>query len=127
MLKGISERYEGYNQTVKLLMKDREENERLSDCILGVVANLIRVPEKFELAMETALGGALQNIVTETDTDAAFVIDYLKKKRYGRLTFLPLGSIKPHSFPQRKALSEKELWASLRRLSVTTPNSVRSF
>ena len=107
MLKGISERYEGYNQTVKLLMKDREENEKLSDCILGVVANLIRVPEKFELAMETALGGALQNIVTETDTDAAFVIDYLKKKRYGRLTFLPLGSIKPHSFPQRKALSEK--------------------
>lgn len=107
MLKGISERYEGYNQTVRLLMKDAQENEKLSDCILGVVANIIRVPERYELAMETALGGALQNIVTETDTDAAYVIEYLKAKKYGRLTFLPLGSVKPHNFSERRALSEK--------------------
>lgn len=107
MLKGISERYEGYNQTVKLLMKDAQEDERLSECILGVVAGLIHVPEKYELAMETALGGALQNIVTETDSDAAYVIEYLKRRKYGRLTFLPLGSIKPHDFPQRSALAER--------------------
>jgi len=107
MLRGISERYEGYNQTVKLLMRDAQEHDRLRRSILGVVAELLRVPEKYEIAIETALGGAMQNIVTETDADAAFLIEYLKSRKYGRLTFLPLSTVKVHNFSDRKVLREK--------------------
>ena len=58
--------------------------------VLGTVATLLRVPPEMEKAIETALGGALQNVVTETWTDASAAIDYLKQQRAGRATFLPL-------------------------------------
>ncbi|MEG1710301.1 MAG: chromosome segregation protein SMC [Clostridia bacterium] len=107
MLKGISERYEGFNQTVKLLMKDCVENSKLQRCILGVVGNVIKVQSDYETAIETVLGGALQNIITKTEEDAAEVIEYLKKNKYGRLTFLPISSVKTHWFEEKNALNEK--------------------
>lgn len=58
--------------------------------ILGTVASLMRVPSHLEKAIETALGGALQNVVTERWSDASAAIDYLKQQRGGRATFLPL-------------------------------------
>ena len=62
--------------------------------ILGVVSDLIQVEKKYETAIETALGGSIQNIVTEDEATAKEMIAYLKQNRYGRATFLPLTSVK---------------------------------
>ena len=61
--------------------------------IIGVVADIIKVDKKYEVAIETALGGNIQNIVTDTETTAKDTIEYLKKHRFGRATFLPLSSM----------------------------------
>lgn len=88
-LKNITERYEGYGNSIKKVMelKDREKG------IIGVVADIIKVEKKYEVAIETALGGAIQNIVTDCESTAKQAIEYLKKNKFGRATFLPLSSI----------------------------------
>lgn len=80
--------YEGYNYAVKYIMR-----AGLSG-ILGVVADLMKVPAGYEIAVETALGGQLQNIVCDTDNTAKKAVNALKENRAGRLTFLPASSIK---------------------------------
>lgn len=80
--------YEGYNGAVKFVMRSGFEG------IHGVVADLITVPKGYEIAIETALGAAMQNVVCRSDRDAQRVITVLKENRAGRLTFLPVESIK---------------------------------
>lgn len=89
--------YDGFAYSVKKLMKDAETNKRVSDKIVGVVANLIKVPEKYQVAIETSLGNAVQNIVTSDENDAKNLVAYLKENRYGRATFLPITSMKPRN------------------------------
>ena len=57
--------------------------------IHGVVADLLDVPKEYETAIETALGGSIQNVVTDSEETAKIPIGHLKKNRYGRATFLP--------------------------------------
>lgn len=80
--------YEGYNYAVRYIMKAGLPG------IFGTVAELISVPEGFEVAIETAMGAALQNIVCEDDRSAQKAITRLKENKAGRLTFLPVSSIK---------------------------------
>ncbi len=80
--------YEGYNFAVKYIMR-----AGLSG-IQGVVAELMEVPSGYEVAVETALGAQMQNIVCDTDASAKRAILALKENRAGRLTFLPVSSIK---------------------------------
>ena len=61
--------------------------------ILGVVADLIKVESSYETAIETALGGSIQNIVTDREETAKRMIEFLKRGKYGRATFLPLTAI----------------------------------
>ena len=61
--------------------------------LLGVVADLIKVEKAYEVAIETALGGSIQNIVTSDEDTAKRMIDFLKKNKFGRATFLPLTSV----------------------------------
>ena len=76
--------------------------------IIGVVADIIKVDKKYETAIETALGGNIQNIVTDDEETAKKMIGFLKKNRLGRATFLPLTSIKnPQEFKNPEALKEK--------------------
>ena len=89
-LKNIAERYEGYGNSIRKVMEQKENEAGL----LGVVADLIKVDKKYETAIETALGGNIQNIVTEDETTAKRMIGYLKKNRLGRATFLPLTSVR---------------------------------
>ncbi len=88
-LVNIAERYDGYGNSIRRVMeqKDREKG------ILGVVADIIKVEKKYETAIETALGGSIQNIVTNDEDTAKRMIQYLKQNRYGRATFLPLTSV----------------------------------
>ncbi len=89
-LKNIAERYEGYGNSIRRVMdvKDRIRG------IHGVVADLITTEKEYETAIETALGGSIQNVVTDSEETAKRLIEYLKKNRYGRATFLPLTSVK---------------------------------
>lgn len=89
--------YDGFAYSVKKLMKDAEANKAVKEKIVGVVANLIKVPEKFQIAIETSLGNAVQNIVTSDEDDAKKLVAYLKENRYGRATFLPITSMKPRN------------------------------
>lgn len=103
-LTNLTERYEGYGGSVKRVMecKDKEKG------IIGVVADIIKVEKKYETAIETALGGNIQNIVTDDEETAKRMIAFLKQNKAGRATFLPLTSItKPQEFKNPEALEEK--------------------
>ena len=103
-LVNISERYEGYGQSVRRIM----EQKASVPGICGVVANLLHVEKKYEAAIETALGGRLQNIVTDSAKTAQAMVDFLKKNKYGRATFMPLTEITVKGgFPQPAALKEE--------------------
>ena len=89
-LRAITERYEGYGNAIRRVM---EQKDRVPG-ILGVVADLIQTSKKYELAVETALGGSIQNIVTDDEQTAKRMISFLKENRFGRATFLPLTAMK---------------------------------
>lgn len=72
------------------------------------MAELIKVPAKYETAIEVALGGALQNIVTKTDFAAKEAITYLKKQNLGRATFLPINTIKANQATEAEQLALKQ-------------------
>ena len=103
-LANLTERYDGYGGSVKRVMECKEEEKG----IIGVVADIIKVDKQYETAIETALGGNIQNIVTEDEETAKRMITFLKKHKAGRATFLPLTSItKPQEFKNPEALKEK--------------------
>lgn len=88
-LRNMSERYEGYGQSIRRVM---EQKPRFPG-IIGVVADIIKVDKQYETAIEIALGGSIQNIVTDNDQTAKGLIEFLKKNKFGRATFLPLTNI----------------------------------
>ena len=92
-LKNITERYDGYGNSIRKVMDQRNREKG----ILGVVADIIKVAKDYEIAIETALGGNIQNIVTADEETAKRMIQFLKKNRFGRATFLPLTSIRAYS------------------------------
>ncbi|MDE6398401.1 MAG: AAA family ATPase, partial [Clostridiales bacterium] len=97
MLVEMQQSYEGFAYSVKKLLAEAKQRKDLSDKIEGVVASLIGVREGFETAIETALGNAVQNIVTRNEEDAKYLIEFLKTSRSGRATFLPISAVKPRS------------------------------
>jgi len=103
-LQDITEKYEGYGGAVKSVMEQKDKNKG----IVGVVADIIKVDAKYETAIETALGGNIQNIVTDDEETAKKMIAFLKQSKGGRATFLPLTSIKNHEeFKTPEVLNEK--------------------
>lgn len=93
LLREMEENQEGYARGVREILALCRENRSFGSGIHGAVAQLVTVPAKYELAVETALGGAYQNIVTETEEDAKQAIRYLKDKKLGRATFLPISAV----------------------------------
>lgn len=103
-LKNMAERYDGYGNSIRRVM---EQKERVPG-IEGVVADLIQVNKNYEIAIEIALGGSIQNIVTDNEQTAKQMIEFLKKNRFGRATFLPLSSVNARGeFSQKEALKEE--------------------
>jgi len=86
--------YEGYAYSVKKLLKEGDKDSSIKSKMVGVLASLIKVPEKYETAIEVALGNNIQNIVTKDEKDAKDLINYLKQNSFGRATFLPISSMK---------------------------------
>ncbi|HWI51171.1 MAG TPA: chromosome segregation protein SMC [Symbiobacteriaceae bacterium] len=90
--------FEGYQKGTRTVLMGREQGHPWATEVLGAVAEVIRTEPKYEKAIEIALGGNIQNIITATDTGAKAAIEHLKKSNGGRATFLPLGSIRANSF-----------------------------
>ena len=117
-LRNIAERYDGYGNSIRKVMEQKDKNAGL----LGVVSDIIQVEKKYEIAIETALGGNIQNIVTEDEQTAKKMISFLKENRLGRATFLPLTSVSARSNPKNEAaLDEKGVIGIANRLITCDP------
>ncbi len=102
-LQNLIERYDGYGGSIKAIM---EKKDRFPG-ICGVVADIISTEKKYETAIETVLGGRIQNVVTKTEEEAKAIITYLKSAKLGRATFLPLDAVKgDRSLARPEALKE---------------------
>ena len=97
--------YEGYNLSVKQVLMEAERRDGAG--VHGVVASILHAPQKLERALDMVLGGTLQNVVVDRDEDAKAMIEYLKRNRYGRATFLPISSIRGRTLDmgERRVLS----------------------
>ena len=85
---------EGYTRSIKSLLVDCEKDSNLNKGMNGVLANLISVDKKYEIAIEMCLGQALQNVVTDTEEDAKKLVEHLRNNKLGRASFLPVSSIR---------------------------------
>ncbi len=101
ILSELEKDYDGYTNSVKAILKQKDTNPDFK-AVRGAVGELIRVEEKFETAVETALGAALNNIITEDEECAKKCISYLKLNKKGRATFLPKTSVKAKSLGEVK-------------------------
>lgn len=99
MLSDLEKNMEGFSGAVKAVMK-QSQSKALSG-IHGPLSQLISVDNEYSVAVEVALGAAMQNIVTSNEADAKRAIYYLKNNRIGRATFLPISSIKPRTLDER--------------------------
>nr|WP_155148171.1 MULTISPECIES: chromosome segregation protein SMC [unclassified Pseudoflavonifractor] len=104
MLTEMEKLYEGYSKAVKLVMGEADRGQLRG--VHGPVAGLIHVPEQYAVAIEIALGSAMQNVVVEREEDGKNAIQYLKRRDAGRATFLPLTSIRPSEFRDRGVANE---------------------
>jgi chromosome segregation protein len=105
-IKEMQTEFAGFQQGVKEILKAREKGFK---GIHGAVAELIKVPEHVETAVEVALGGALQNVVVDDEKAGREAIAYLKQHNLGRATFLPLDVIRSRRLPDAdRAIIEKQ-------------------
>ena len=102
LLGDMKSSYEGYQSSVRKLMVAAGREEEIAGRIIGTFADLITVPQKYETAVESSLGPALQNIVVEDEYDAKHLISCLRRNDMGRVTFLPVKALK------QRYLSDKE-------------------
>ncbi len=102
-LKALAERYEGYGNGIRRVMEERTNRPGIK----GVVADLLRVDKKYEVAIENALGNKQRNIVTDREETAKEMIALLKREKLGRATFLPMNALKAKEvFDKKEVLSE---------------------
>ncbi len=94
LLKQMEKDHAGYDQSVKKTLQMIDHKKELQSGLNGVVASLMSIPKKYEVSLEIALGKSIQNLVVETPQDAKKIIEELKRTRGGRVTFIPLSTIK---------------------------------
>ncbi|MGG1514678.1 chromosome segregation protein SMC [Paenibacillus oryzisoli] len=99
-MKEMANDYDGFMQGVKEVLKAKARGDLRG--IRGAVAELVKVPQHVEIAIETALGAALQNIVVETEADGREAIAFLKRRQMGRATFLPMNVIRGRSISEHE-------------------------
>jgi len=92
LLADMEKDYQGYSKAVKVVMQERSRGALRN--IHGTVAELIKTGDKYTAAIETALGGAMQNIIVDTEDDGKAAINFLKNRDGGRATFLPISTVK---------------------------------
>ena len=105
----LKNRFEGYKESVRRLLSVAKTNPELSKHMHGALADIVSTDQRYETAIETAISGAMQNVVTPTADDAKLLIEYLKRTNGGIVTFLPVASMRPRpdSREIRRALDER--------------------
>ncbi len=105
----LKNRFEGYKDSVRRLLSVSKTNPEVKRHLRGVLADVVSTDQRYETAIETAFGGAMQNVVTPTADDAKYLIEYLKRTGGGVVTFLPVASMRPRpdSREIRRALDER--------------------
>ncbi|MBQ9534668.1 MAG: chromosome segregation protein SMC [Clostridia bacterium] len=98
MLQAMERDYEGFSGAVRRVMKGAERGELRG--VHGPLSALVRTDDRYSVAIEIALGAALQNIVTVNEQDAKAAINYLKRNDFGRATFLSLTAVRGRSRPK---------------------------
>lgn len=101
MLLSMEANLEGYYKSVRELLKECDRNPTFANGIHGALVKLIEVSGKHATAIEMTMAGALQNVVTSSEEDAKRAIEYLKRNRLGRATFLPISSVKGRRLEDR--------------------------
>lgn len=107
-LEQVKNDFEGYYQSVKQVLTIKKQEPEKWQGILGITADVIQVPKDYEIAIVTALGGAMQNIVTQTEQDAKAMIQLMKQRNISKVTFLPLDTIQAFGAVQDIAALRKE-------------------
>ena len=107
--RNLKNRFDGYRDSVRTRQLKAQKDEELGKRIKGAIADIVSTEQKYEVAIETAFGGAMQNLVTATADDARYLIEYLKRTGGGVVTFLPVSAIRPrpNSGDIRRALREE--------------------
>ncbi|QHW30097.1 chromosome segregation protein SMC [Paenibacillus rhizovicinus] len=101
-MKEMQDDLDGFMHGVREVLKASRRTSGGIEGVHGAVAELVRVPEKVELAIETALGGALQHVVMNDERSARAAIAFLKSRQLGRATFLPLDVIRGRNIPDHE-------------------------
>ena len=99
MLDEMEKNMDGYSGAVKAVVREAKGGALRG--IHGPLSQLISVEDRYAIAVETALGSAIQNIVTDSENDAKRAINFLKENKSGRATFLPLTSVKSKPFTEK--------------------------
>ncbi|MBO5734225.1 MAG: chromosome segregation protein SMC [Clostridia bacterium] len=107
LLENMEQSYDGYSRSVKIVLKEHESGELRGTKIYGPVSKLLKTQDKYSIAIDVALGNAVQNIVVKSEDDAKAAIECLKSRNAGRATFLPLTSIKLKDYPESGIEKEK--------------------
>lgn len=94
MLVNMENSFEGYNNSVRNILEKCRKDSSFAKGIYGAVAQNVSIDKEYRIAIETVLGGSLQNIITQSEDDAKKAIDFLKKERLGRATFLPVDVVR---------------------------------
>ena len=100
LLAEMEKDFRGYSRAVKIIMQESSRGTLRN--IHGTAASLIRTGDRYAAAIETALGGAVQHIIVDTEEDGKSAIGYLKRHDGGRATFLPLSTIKGNILDERE-------------------------
>ena len=105
----LKNRFEGYKESVRRLLSVAKTNPELNKHMHGALADIVSTDQRYEVAIETAISGAMQNVVTPTADDARYLIEYLKRTNGGIVTFLPVANMRPRpdSKEIRRALDER--------------------
>ena len=104
LLEDMENSFDNYSRSVKTIMQSHKSGALKGTAIYGTVAQLLKVPEKYAAAIEATLGAAAQNIVTESEEDAKRAIEFLKREKVGRATFLPVSASRSSVFDDKSVL-----------------------
>ncbi len=96
LYRNLKNRFDGYRDSVRNLQLTAKKDPEIGKKIKGAIADIVSTEQKYEVAIETAFGGAMQNLVTASQDEARFLIEYLKKTGGGIVTFLPVDAMRPH-------------------------------
>ncbi len=111
MYKSLKNQFEGYKDSVRRLQLEAQRNPEVGKRVKGTIADIVRTDRRYEVAVETAFGGAMQNIVTATQDDARYLVEYLKKTGWGIVTFLPVDGMRARTNSREVEMALRETGA----------------